>query len=296
MATSAAFGRRRSGSSCRALPSASPARRSSRRPVPRRVASFAGRSPPGCRAASPGPGRRPRARAASSGEINTTAMPLSRTRLIVSSTFLVCTTPERGGRLVEEDDLVGPRDGPAMAIPCRWPPDIEPTGAVSDRTVRAELVERRPGPSPRIALLSMKPSRPSMPLRRQFPAQEHVLDGIEVRRQRQILVDDLDPELGGLRRTGQLDRLALEVDLARSRVRRLPESALTMVDLPAPLSPIRATTSPGVDVEVGVVQGPDMAEASRDAPEPRESVSPRYYHHLTTRGANAPRSLPARIT
>ena len=46
---------------------------------------------------------------------------------------------------------------------------------------------------------------------------------------------------------------------------RLPVSALTIVDLPAPLSPMRATTSPASMSKDRVVEGPDVPEASRQA-------------------------------
>jgi hypothetical protein len=42
---------------------------------------------------------------------------------------------------------------------------------------------------------------------------------------------------------------------------RLPVKALTMVDLPAPLSPMSATTSPGYMSKAAFVQGTDVTEA-----------------------------------
>ena len=46
-------------------------------------------------------------------------------------------------------------------------------------------------------------------------AEEHVLDDVEVVGQREVLVHDLDAQLGGVLRAVDLDRLALEEDLAR---------------------------------------------------------------------------------
>ena len=45
-------------------------------------------------------------------------------------------------------------------------------------------------------------------------AEVHVLDDVEVVAEREILVDDLDPELGGVLRAVDRDRLAVEEDLA----------------------------------------------------------------------------------
>src|SRR5205807_10620123 len=45
-------------------------------------------------------------------------------------------------------------------------------------------------------------------------AEVHVLDDVEVVAQREVLVDDLDPELGGVLRPVNVDELAVEVDLA----------------------------------------------------------------------------------
>ena len=45
-------------------------------------------------------------------------------------------------------------------------------------------------------------------------AEVHVLDDVEVVAEREILVDDLDPELGGVLRAVDRDGLAVEADLA----------------------------------------------------------------------------------
>ena len=75
-------------------------------------------------------------------------------------------------------------------------------------------------------------------------AEVHVLDDVEVVAEREILVDDLDPELGRVLRAVDRDRLAVE---RRSRPRPtvwMPATHLISVDLPAPLSPTSAITSP----------------------------------------------------
>ena len=53
-----------------------------------------------------------------------------------------------------------------------------------------------------------------MPLRL-LPAEEHVLDDVEVVAEREVLVDDLDAERGGVAGAVDGDRLAVEAELAR---------------------------------------------------------------------------------
>ena len=97
-------------------------------------------------------------------------------------------------------------------------------------------------------------------------AEVHVLDDVEVVAEREILVDDLDPEPGGVLRAGDRDRLPSK--------RISPESALWMpaidlisVDLPAPLSPTSAITSPRRTSRSTSVSACDRAERLRDAAE-----------------------------
>ncbi len=78
--------------------------------------------------------------------IRITVIPRSRTRRIVSSTRPLCTTPERGGRLVHEHDAVGPGDRPchrdALALAARQAGNGD--GGILE--VDAELGERRIAP------------------------------------------------------------------------------------------------------------------------------------------------------
>ena len=75
-------------------------------------------------------------------------------------------------------------------------------------------------------------------------AEVHVLDDVEVVAEREILVDDLDPELGRVLRPVDVDSLAVE-DTSPLSGEWMPATHLIRVDLPAPLSPTRAITSPG---------------------------------------------------
>ena len=152
---------------------------------------------------------------------------------------------ERGGRLVHEDDLARPRDGAAIATPWRWPPDMLATGAlgVLDAARRGRGTPRRCAGASRA--LSRKPSLPSSPGAQDLAAEEHVRRRVELGRQREVLVDGLDPELARrVRRRGST------TGLPSKRISPLsggctPTSVLTSVLLPAPLSPTSATTSCG---------------------------------------------------
>ena len=95
-------------------------------------------------------------------EIRTTAMPLSRTRRMVSSTFFVWTTPRAAVGSSRKTILLAHAMERTMAICWRWPPDIVPTCAVMDRTVPPSSSNPALA-SARMALSSMKPNLPRRP-------------------------------------------------------------------------------------------------------------------------------------
>jgi hypothetical protein len=74
--------------------------------------------------------------------------------------------------------------------------------------------------------------------------QKHVLRRGQIVGERQVLIDDLDALGPRIDRLVESAHLAFDGDLALGR-RKLPAMILTIVDLPAPLSPISPTTSPG---------------------------------------------------
>src|SRR3954467_2830425 len=97
-------------------------------------------------------------------EIRTTAMPLSRTRRMVSSTFFVWTTPRAAVGSSKKTILLAHAMERTMAICWRWPPDIVPTCDVIDRTVPPSSAKPALALA-RMALSSMNPSLPRKPLR-----------------------------------------------------------------------------------------------------------------------------------
>src|SRR3954453_1016397 len=104
----------------------------------------------------------------------------------------------------------------ATATDCRWPPDSEATGwrAGGDG---ADRRDRQPFEGLRRALLHRGLLQAPEPVAL-LATQEHVLDDVEVVAQREILVDDFDPEPGRLLRAADVDTLALEQDLAAVRL------------------------------------------------------------------------------
>ena len=190
-------------------------------------------------------------------------MPLSRTRLIVSSTFFVWTTPSAAVGSSRKTTLLAQVIARAIAICCRWPPDIVPTGAVNERTVPPRSANPAAAFA-RMALLSMNPNQPSSALARDLPAEEHVLDRVEVRRQREVLVDDLDAHVGRLVRTPDRHRLALEQELAGVQF-QVARQRLDHRRLPGAVVADQGDDLAGIDVEVRVVQGPDVTEAPGQA-------------------------------
>ena len=97
----------------------------------------------------------------------------------------------------------------ATATDCRCPPDSDATGCRIDRIV----VTASDLQGLRRALLHHRLLEPEEPVV-DLAAEVHVLDDVEVVAQREILVHDLDPELGRVLRPVDRHLLAVEVDLA----------------------------------------------------------------------------------
>ena len=165
---------------------------------------------------------------------------------------------EGRGRLVEEHDPVRPvhgaRDGDGLALAARH--RTHGGGEAADGG--PEVLEGRPGLGPhRAGVHEAQP--PGQAVAHRLPAEEHVLDRVEVRRQGQVLVHGLDAELAGL--GGRVDDAwaAVEEHLARvdSEVAR---QRLDQRRLARAVVADQGDDLTGVDVEVGSVEGRDVAE------------------------------------
>ncbi len=76
--------------------------------------------------------------------------------------------------------------------------------------------------------------------------------------------------------------------------RKIPDTTLMRVDLPAPLSPTSATTSPGDDLEVDLGQGLDGAEALADPLQAKQMAPLSCVSPLQRSGQDLVRSRPDR--
>ena len=86
-----------------------------------------------------------------------------------------------------------------------------------------------------------------------------------MRCQGQVLVHHLDAEVLGLPRTGQVQLPTLEVDLTLVQV-EVARQRLDERRLAGTVVADQSDDLPGLDVEIGVVQRADVAEAAREAP------------------------------
>ena len=175
--------------------------------------------------------------------ITTTPRPRSRRRLISSSTVAVCGDAERGRGLVEQHDLrlaqqrARHRDLLALA-----------SGEAAHLRAHArdrdgELLEQLVRPVLHRRLVELARDRAGARADDLLP-EEQVGHHVEVVAQRQVLVDGRDPQRDGIAGAADLHRPALEAGSCPRPAAWIPEIDFTSVDLPAPLSPTRATTSP----------------------------------------------------
>ena len=205
--------------------------------------------------------------------IRITGSPLSRTRLISSSTWPDSLTPSAAVGSSMITSLRAHAAARATATPWRWPPDSVST---------AWLIERMPicsalhllvglllhGPCGR-ACAARCPSGPVAPL---LATEEQVGRDVQRRRHREVLVDRLDARAARLERRLEVHLLAVEADLALVRDRGARER-LDQARLAGAVVPDHGEDLAGVEVEVGAVDRGHVAVALVQARAPTGSAS-----------------------
>ena len=147
----------------------------------------------------------------------------------------------------------------ATATDWRWPPERP---ATVWRTERIVVTDRSASVlAARASIVDLVEPAQAVEL---LAAEEHVLDDVEVVGQREVLVDDLDAEVGRVLRAVDRDGLAVEEDLAL--VDRVDAGdALDQRRLAGAVVADEGHDLAGRDVEVDLVEGLDGAEALRDS-------------------------------
>ena len=195
---------------------------------------------------------------------------------------------ERGGRLVEDHEPRVPHhragDGDGLPLAARQGRDRLPDRA--DRR-HGEALHRLRGLGLHHRLL--EPVQPVAGL----AAEVHVLDDVEVVAEREVLVDDLDPELGGVLRAVDVHRLAVDDDLAAVRRVRAGD-ALDQGRLAGAVVADERHHLTGTDLEVDLAERLDRAEALRDPVELQERGRrvPRRSWSWVQKGGGAPSGRP----
>ena len=106
-----------------------------------------------------------------------------------------------------------------------------------------------------------------------LPAEEHVLDDVQVVGQRQVLVDGLDPQRGGVPGTPNVHRSTLEVDLTMVRLVHAGDGAGEH-RLPGTVVPTEAGHLARGQVQVHPVERLHRPEVLVDAPQPQQRFCP----------------------
>ena len=168
--------------------------------------------------------------------------------------------PESGCRLVEDHELRVPHDR-LRHRHCLTLPSGQPRDPLADGLQRrdGEIVERRPRSLLHARLVEHADVVDAL------AAEEHVRDDVEVVGEREILVDDLDAEVGGVARTVDVDLRPLEE--RRALVERIDaDDALDERRLAGPVVTDERHDLAVTHLEVDVVQGLDGPERPRYAP------------------------------
>ena len=169
-------------------------------------------------------------------------LPLAPQRVDQRQNSALLRNAERGRRFVHDHELGVPVDGAAdgdrLALASRERCDRRAQPRDVKIETRHHLFRRSRHHRP------IEDRQKAEQLSLRLTAKKDVLADRQVVRERKVLINRFDAILSRLVRRCEGDRFAAQQNLAESCL-KTPEMALMMVDLPAPLSPASATTSPG---------------------------------------------------
>ena len=192
--------------------------------------------------------------------------------------------PQSGCRLVEDHELRVPHD--RLRHRHRLPlPSGQPRNPLADglQGRDGEIVERRPRSLLHARLVEHDEVVDA------FAAEEHVRDDVEVVGEGEILVDDLDAEVGGVARTVDVDLRPLE-DCGAFVERKDADDAFDERRLARPVVTDERHDLAVTHLEVDVVEGLDSPERSRYAPALDEGPVPGAVLPPEHRGGGAERA------
>ena len=171
---------------------------------------------------------------------------------------------ERRGRLVHDQELGVPVDGAAdgdgLALAAREVADRLAQLAAVDVDVE-RVQDGRRGLAHGAAVDARQEAERAA---HRLAAEEDVGADVEIVGERQVLVDGLDAAARGPRGGWRRPTRSPLYQISPSSGWKTPEIALIRVDLPAPLSPASATTSPRTQLEADLLERVDAAEALGD--------------------------------
>ena len=147
-------------------------------------------------------------------------------------------------------------------------------------------------PAPRVAIAgrSSTRSRPHEPRPALLPPEEDVVGDRQLGREREVLVDDLDAACRATRAASGSRACSPSTRSEPYVGCTAPQRIFRSVDLPAPLSPTRPTTSPRLTLEV------DVLRARRGCRSSARSRAPRARRRVRSRPRSALIALPVRAS
>ena len=217
-------------------------------------------------------------------------IPCARTRSTISRPRRVCSTPSAANGSSSITSLPPQWTKRLSSIAWRWPPDRCSTRTRSEGMLRAAGGERLRRLRLHVALAQ---DRDAEHAPGQLAPHEEIRDDVDIRAERQVLVDGFDAGCLRLGRRREVALDAVEDRRARRSAVMPPAMILTSVDFPAPLSPRRATTSPRLTAKL-TSRSASIAPKCLEIPSSRSSGAATLFASSLTLTVPALRSVPKR--